>query len=338
MANEFNIDPNVWYQISNELFDPSVDSLRVGDSHTAIYFFDTNLTSPQQRWQIFPVQGSDGDDGGGWNFRAQITGSGAYMSQCTHLTSTTAPTDASPDDTDVCMALGAATDIQRQWILSSNGDGTFDIKLSNSNPLYSDYHLFVNTSNIVAFTNDTADQGVKWAFQSIMPIDDPAFSTGIATATASTSTTQSATSTTASPTQISSSSTATSSASTSAIASPSLHQSGGLSSGAAAGIGVAVAVVVLALVAILFWFFRLRRNIKRKQLLQAQVQELANPDKGSDAASFPHENKANTPYQDGVYHGQPAELHHQSLAELDHTPERSPVAELSADPRAGRGQ
>jgi hypothetical protein len=30
-------------------------------------------------------------------------------------------------------------------------------------------------------------------------------------------------------------------------------------------------------------------------------------------------------------------LHHESLAELDHTPERSPIAELGADPRASRG-
>ena len=81
-TTDFNIDPNVWYQISNDRFDPSDDSLRVGDSHTAIYMFAANLTSLQQRWQIFPVS-----DGGGWNFRAQITGSGAYMSQCEQLTS-----------------------------------------------------------------------------------------------------------------------------------------------------------------------------------------------------------------------------------------------------------
>lgn len=82
MSNEFNIDPNVWYQISNDRFDPSDESLRVGDSHTAIYMYSTNLTSPQQRWQIFPLT-----DGGGWNLRAQITASGAYMSQCLQLTS-----------------------------------------------------------------------------------------------------------------------------------------------------------------------------------------------------------------------------------------------------------
>ncbi|EXJ64970.1 hypothetical protein A1O7_01309 [Cladophialophora yegresii CBS 114405] len=330
MANEFNIDPNVWYQVSNDLYDASVDSLRVGDSHTAIYMFATNLTSPQQRWQIFPVSGG----GGGWNFRAQITGSGAYMSQ------STAPTDASPDDTDVCMALGAATDTQRQWILSSNGDGTFDIKLSSSNPLYSDYHLSVNATNIVAFTNDTTKQGVKWGFQSIMPIDDPAFSTGIVRATtpsasATSTPTNSSTPTSlgsGSQTQTSSPATASASASSSSIASASA-QRGGLSSGAAAGLGVAVAVAVLALAAILFWFFRRRRkHTQRQRQIHAQVQELATPYDGH-GASFPHETKNRM-----LYDAEPAELHHQSIAELDHSPEhKTPVAELGADPRASRG-
>ncbi|ETI28921.1 hypothetical protein G647_01373 [Cladophialophora carrionii CBS 160.54] len=332
MANEFNIDPNVWYQISNDLFDPKVNSLRVGDSHTAIYMFATNLTSPQQRWQIFPVSGG----GGGWNFRAQITGSGAYMSQCVHLTSTTAPTDANPDDTDVCMALGAAADIQRQWILSSNGDGTFDIKLSNSNPLYSDYHLFVNESNTVAFTDDTTEEGVKWGFQSIMPIDDPAFSTGIVPV-ASTSTTRSATSTSTNTSVPTSPGSQTPTQTQTQISSPTTssaptQQSRGLSSGAAAGVGVAVAIAVLALAAILFWFFRRRRKHTREQR-QRQVQELATPYSGQDGASFPHETKNRR-----IYPAEPAELHHQSLAELDHTPERKPpVAELGADPRASRG-
>ena len=76
MSNNLNIDPNVWYQISNDRFDPSEDSLRVGDTHYAIYMYTTNLTSPQQRWQIFPTAD------GGWNFRAQITDAGAYMTQC----------------------------------------------------------------------------------------------------------------------------------------------------------------------------------------------------------------------------------------------------------------
>src|ERR1700743_3392991 len=89
------------------------------------------------------------------------------------------------------MALGASTDIQRRWILSSNGDGTFDIKLNSTNPLYSDYHLFDNSTNIVAFTNDISEKGVKWAFQSIMQINDSAFSTGIVPS----ATTQSATAT-----------------------------------------------------------------------------------------------------------------------------------------------
>jgi hypothetical protein len=74
---DFNLDSNVWYQIVNSQYAASTASLRVGDSDTAMYMYATNTSSPQQRWQIYPVS-----DGGGWNIRAQITGAGAYVSQC----------------------------------------------------------------------------------------------------------------------------------------------------------------------------------------------------------------------------------------------------------------
>lgn len=75
--SDFNLDSNVWYQIRNSLYDPSYASLRVGDGRTAIYMFDTNVSSTQQQWQIFPVS-----DGGGWNIRAAVTGPTAYISEC----------------------------------------------------------------------------------------------------------------------------------------------------------------------------------------------------------------------------------------------------------------
>ncbi len=77
MSDFFGFDSNVWYQIVNSQYEASVASLRVGDSRTAIYMYPTNTSSPQQRWQVYPAP-----DGGGWMFRAQITGATAYMSQC----------------------------------------------------------------------------------------------------------------------------------------------------------------------------------------------------------------------------------------------------------------
>ncbi|KAJ9602310.1 hypothetical protein H2200_013165 [Cladophialophora chaetospira] len=285
MSNEFNIDPNVWYQISNDQFDPDVSSLRVGLSHTAIYMFATNLTS-------------------------------------------TAPTDATPNSTDVCMALGAATDIQRRWILSSNGDGTFDIQLNNTNPLYSGYHLFDSSTNVVAFTRNNTGTGRKWAFQSIMQINDPAFSSGIVATSTTQSATATATSTSASVTSSqtstasSTSSTPTSSSTATGLASSTNSTSSGLSSGASAGIGVGVALVVLALAAIAFFLFRKRRKQQKK------VHEL--PHDAYQHSSQDHK----PPYRDAEYHSHPAELDNQFRAELDHTPstpqQRHP-AELSTE-------
>jgi hypothetical protein len=80
MANEFDIDTNTWYQISNEQYDPNSRSLRVGNDHVSIFMYTTNTDAYRQRWQIAPVLD------GGWNFRAQIEGPGVYMSQCTQLT------------------------------------------------------------------------------------------------------------------------------------------------------------------------------------------------------------------------------------------------------------
>jgi hypothetical protein len=223
------------------------------------------------------------------------------------------------------MAAGAGTDIQRRWGLSANGDGTFDIKLNSTNPLYSDYYLYVNATNSVVLTNDTTKNSIKWAFKSITQINDAAYSTS----TVVTSTTQSAivtsTSHVSSSTSASSPSPSNPSGTTTATApaASTTQISSGLSGGAAAGIGVGVALAVLAIAAIALWLLRRRRhrlrrlegdtdqpNSRAENKIQAQSTELQAP-------QVP-----------------PVELHHNSVAELD-APRT--VSELEADPVPRRG-
>lgn len=217
------------------------------------------------------------------------------------------------------MALGDPLDPQRRWILSSNGDGTFNVQLNVTNPVFEGFSLFVNASDHATFTNDPDEDGLKWSFHSIAQINDAAFSTGLAGASTPA---VSAPTPSSSSKQLPASGTArsASTATASSPASPNSSKSG-LSTGVAAGIGVAIALVVLAIgLATIVWILRRRR--KRLQPL---------PPRYFQPAAW-GESKSPDQFQAGNGRYQISELHHTPMIKCHE------VAELPSDarPRSSR--
>jgi hypothetical protein len=177
------------------------------------------------------------------------------------------------------MALGNSGDLQREWILTPSSDGTFNIQLNDSNPVFSGYYVFVNGSNnYVSFTNNSnTPTGLSFTFGSISQINDVAFSSGVPGVSSQTSssssssiasTTKSQSTTSQSTTSTSISSIATSAQTSVPSASDSTAPSkGGLSSGASAAIGASIGgiALIVAIVAA-FWFSRRRKNARAARL------------------------------------------------------------------------
>jgi hypothetical protein len=177
------------------------------------------------------------------------------------------------------MALGNSGDLQREWNLTPSSDGTFNIQLNDSNPAFSGYYIFVNSSNnYVSFTNNAnTPTGLSFTFASISQINDVAFSSGVPGVSSQTSssnssfiasTTKSQSTTTQSTTSTSISSIATSAQTSVPFASASTVPSkGGLSSGASAAIGASIGGIALIFsIVAAFWFSRRRKNTRAARL------------------------------------------------------------------------
>lgn len=172
------------------------------------------------------------------------------------------------------MALGNSGDLQREWILTPSSDGTFNIQLNDSNPVFTGYYVFVNNSNnYVSFTNNSnTPTGLSFTFASIAQINDVAFSSGVPGVSSQTSSSSSSSIASTTKSQSTTSTGISSSATSAQTSVPSASEStapskGGLSSGASAAIGASIGGIALifAIVAA-FWFSKRRKNTRAARL------------------------------------------------------------------------
>ncbi|CAN9324655.1 unnamed protein product [Alternaria alternata] len=236
MAQEPDIDPNLWYSM---FIDPSHTQSMVGTalyngdgSRGAVFIKTRNDTDTEQRWQLRKFNSTV------WTLRSQGSGPNSYLS------AKYSDDEQQKGKSFVYMARSDIADASAYWTIASWGDGTWYLtNLANK----TDYHLTLtpNLGHIVMSSNITAPQkGQKWNFSEIAAIDDERYSsvnlvgdvTGTQTATSGPS-------------------------SSSATAKANENTSSGLSTGAKAGIGVGVggaALIALIVLGLFLWRKRKR--------------------------------------------------------------------------------
>ncbi|KAL2754822.1 hypothetical protein ACRALDRAFT_1071467 [Sodiomyces alcalophilus JCM 7366] len=276
-----DFDPNVWYHISEE----RVDKVGSRLSHTL-------QTTPNglrvfhlvsQAWQMHPVD----DEPGRFVMRLNTSGVGSHLAACHD------PDELAASRTVACLERASLHD-SHKWYIEDWGDGGYKISnVANGSDTVLDVHpgsnLFLN-DQVEGDSSDARHPAQHWIFSSAREINDGAWSTIHAGATASSvasptpsssgDSTAATASNDASDTTSSDvtsgltslSGTPTPSASTDALSSPSSSSSSsssassGLTAGAAAGIAVGATLGVIALVAGLGFIWWRRRRAKKQAL------------------------------------------------------------------------
>ncbi|KAJ6446697.1 gelsolin repeat protein [Purpureocillium lavendulum] len=275
------LDPNVWYHISEARVDDykkkKFGGMLQSDDKGTFFVFASDKNQYYQ-FLAFPrsKQPVDGK-AGRFAIRASKTAINKQLGVCR----VQAETDSSK--TRPCMLSPDGSDVQK-WDVANWGNDTYRlVNVANG----TDYNLDVHPGAAV-FLSSNIDTKVyqaaqHWLMTSAKPVNDGAYSTVFTDVPVSTITSAGTTKTISSHTG-----TATSDPGTGA------SSSGGLSSGAAAGIGVGVALGVIAASLIAFFLWRRRRRAAARG--NGAAAELGDSQHGAAAAST-----APGSYRDNTY-------------------------------------
>lgn len=166
-----DIDPNVWYQVSEARVDEYKDydftsNLQVSDSNTG----EVNVWPDNgDLWQFQPA--SSDSDNARYFLRSSVTGVKKQLGVCYH------EDEISNGRTRPCLAESNGSE-EQQWDIADWGNGTFRfINVRNG----SDYWLDVHRGN-PPFMSDEIDTSVyqpaqRWLFSSLSDVNDGGFST-----------------------------------------------------------------------------------------------------------------------------------------------------------------
>ncbi|RDW71556.1 hypothetical protein BP6252_08119 [Coleophoma cylindrospora] len=230
-----NFHTNKWYQIlvalpakADQSMVGSVLNSRGGTGQ--VFFNSTNITAPEQQWQIFPYNSSY------YVLRSKASDSFGYLNTAAAALETTL------GNTVPRMLNSTYSDDSCLWKISPWGDGTFYFTNAANG---SAWHLLVKPGSAMAMSsNITAPQtGQSFTFNATGTIDDSSYSSVILRD-----------STTVKSSSISISTSTASSTPTSS------DSKGGLSTAASAAIGASIGGVAIIVLLILGFMCYRRRN------------------------------------------------------------------------------
>lgn len=166
-----NIDPNVWYQVSEGRVDEYKDYDFTSNFQVTDRDEGTVAVWPDNGdlWQFQPVDEDDVE--GRYSLRSSVTGIKKQLSVCY------VEDEISPGRTQPCLADSNGSDLQK-WDIANWGNDTYRfINVQNG----SDYWMDVHKGN-PPFMSDNIDTAIpqpaqRWLFSSLSDVNDGGFST-----------------------------------------------------------------------------------------------------------------------------------------------------------------